>query len=428
MKPILIFSGPVQSRSGYGEHARDIVRALIKLDKFDIRIIPIRWGNTPLNVLKPKEDDDILLRIMKDNKVERQPEISVQLTVPNEFQQIAKYNIGITAGIETTVCSVEWIQGLNRMDLNIVPSKFSKEVFLNTSYNRNDAEGNAIEVLKVEKPIEVVFEGVDVDTFYNTVAPSSIRHNLNDISESFAFLFVGHWLQGDIGADRKDVGMLVKTFLETFKGRKNKPALILKTGSTFSQMDRDDLFNKIKTIKDMVKHPDLPNIYILLGELTKQEMAGLYHHSKVKAHISFTRGEGFGRPLLEASLSGKPILASGWSGHLDFLPRDLTILLPGKLSPVHPSAVWDKVILAESQWFTVNYTYASNAMLDVFNRYTSFEDSSKKLAQQNRNNFSFDKMTKLLDEILEKNLPKFLVQQNLVIPKLKKIEKPKENE
>jgi len=432
LKPMLIFIAPVQSRSGYGEHSRDILRALIQIDKYDIKVVPIRWGSTPLNALKPGQDDNILNLIMQQPQLPRKPEVSIQLTVPNEFNPtVAQYNIGITAGIETTICSHQWTEGLNRMDMNIVPSEFSKQIFLNTVFTQKDPQGNTVAELKCLKPVHVIFEGTDTNIYKKTEnIPAEIRRKLNEIPEDFLFLFVGHWLQGGLGADRKDVGMLIKIFLETFKGKVNKPALLLKTGNTFSKMDEEDLLNKVNSIKNSVGG-DIPNIYIIHGELSADEMNSLYNHSKVKTHISFTKGEGFGRPLLEASLSEKPIIVSGWSGHLDFLPKERAILLPGKLEKVHPSAVWSGVIEPDSQWFNVNYSYASNIMLDVWKRYTTYLPNAKALGAENRMKFSFNKMKEILEKLLDENIPQFSVPQTInlpSIPKLKKINKENINE
>jgi len=424
MKPMMIFVAPVQSRSGYGEHSRDILRALFKIDKYDISVLPIRWGATPLNALKKGIDDDILSKLLYVPQLPRKPDISIQLTVPNEFQQMADFNVGITAGIETNMCSAQWLEGLNRMNFNIVPSKFVKNVFEGTAYTKNDqATNQVVGQLKSEKPIFVLFEGANTSIYRKEKSiPTQIRLTLNEIPEDFLFLFVGHWLQGGLGHDRKDVGMLIKTFLETFRNRKTKPALLLKVGNTFSHMDRMETVNKIESIKHSVKG-NLPNIYLLFGELTAEEMNGLYNHSKVKAHISFTKGEGFGRPLLEATFSEKPVIVSGWSGHVDFLPPSLALLLPGEVKQVHPSAVWNGVIEAQSKWFNVNYSFASNTMLDLFNRYDMYLPNAKVLADKNKHEFSFDKMVEEFDKILTENVPKFAVAANIKLPPLPKLKK-----
>ena len=91
----------------------------------------------------------------------------------------------------------------------------------------------------------------------------------------------------------------------------------------------------------------------VVGFLTDEEMNQLYNHPKIKSMITLTKDDGFGRPLLEFSMTGKPIIASNWSGHKDFLPMDKAIMLGGKLTQVHESAV-DDFILKDSKWFTSN--------------------------------------------------------------------------
>ena len=423
-KPLMLIQAPVATRSGYGSHSRDIVRSLIEMDKFDIKIVSLRWGNCPMNALNSDDiiDKGILDRILHQ-PLNRQPDINVDIRVPNEFQRAGKYNIGITAGMETTLISKEWIDGINRADLVIVPSKHSKTVFLNTNYQKINKQTKKVEhTLKVEKPVEVLFEGIDTNIYKkNKNISEEIKNTLNDIKENFCFLFVGHWLKGVIGQDRKDVGMLIKVFLETFKNKKNPPALILKSsGATFSILDRDEILNKIENVKRGVDNAKiLPNIYLLHGDLTNEEMNGLYNHPKVKAHVSFTKGEGFGRPLLEASVSQKPIIVSGWSGHMDFLDKNLSILLSGQLTDVHESSVWEKVILKESKWFTVNYPIASKILFDVWTNYEKYIRNAKKQGIRNFDKFSFDGMKEKFESILENYLPEFAQEVEIKLPKLK---------
>ena len=425
-KPLLLFTAPVGTRSGYGHHARDIVRTLIDMDKFDIRIMDLRWGGTPRNALKTDNPDHIPIieRLMKDKKLERQPEIHVHLTVPNEFQPIAKYNIGITAGIETTMCSAQWIEGLNRMNLIIVPSNHVKNVFMNSVWTQRDQRTNQpIKQLNLERPVEVLFEGADTNVYHRIPKtgdfPKLVVDEMKNVKTSFNFLYVGHWLKGDLGQDRKDVGMLIKVFFETFKNQKQTPGLILKTsGAGFSVMDREEIKKKIMAIKNMVRAETLPPVYLLHGELTDEEMNALNNHPKVKAHITFTKGEGFGRPLLEATLSGKPVIASGWSGQMDFLNRNLATLLPGQLTPVHKSAQWENVIIPESQWYTVNYNYASAAIKDIYKNYKKYETNAKTLAEINRQKFTREKMKDHLERILDQYLPEFPKQIQANLPNL----------
>ena len=427
-KPVCLVTAPVATRSGYGAHSRDIVRALVKLDKYDVKIWNVRWGNCSMNALNKDDPNDklILDRMLQQPKLDVQPELHIHIVIPNEFQTFGKYNIGITAGLEKTACPPEWVQGMNKMDMNIVPSTFVKDVMNNVTFNINDKQTNQPSgQLKVEKPIEVLFEGVDTNIFKKTNEFSKeFVDEMKNVKESFNFLYVGHWLQGRLGHDRKDTGMLVKVFLETFKDMKIKPGLIMKSsGATFSLLDREDLLNRIKSIKDSIKG-DLPNIYLLHGDFTDNEMNELYNHPKVKAHVNITHGEGFGRPLLESTISQKPVMASNWSGHVDFLPKSLAVMLGGGLEDVPKDSFPDNMHVDGSKWFTVNYQEASMRMKDIYKSYKKYTLNAKKLGTINKSKFSLDAMTRELGKILDKYVPEFPKEVELKLPKLKKVNSP----
>ena len=325
-KLLCIVSCPIDTFSGYGARSRDLVKALIesKKDEWDIKVIPQLWGSCPWGFIEQNKEKWGFLNeyLWKQPQLPKQPEIWIQITVPNEFQPIGKFNIGITAGIETTIAHPTWIEGVNRMNLTLVSSEHAKETFMNSMAEQKNQQGQTIKLIKVEKPIEVLFEGADLSN-YLPVNTKNIENNLvkslNEIPESFVYLFVGHWMQGVMGEDRKNVGLLVKTFYEVFKNKPEAPALLLKTsGAGSSYMDRREIMHKINEIKKTVKASVLPKVYVLHGEFTDEKMNQLYNHSKIKAMVNFTKGEGFGRPLLEFSLTGKPIITT------DFLKPKFT--------------------------------------------------------------------------------------------------------
>ena len=426
MKPLVIVSCPIDTYSGYGARSRDIVLPIIKSGKYDVKILSQRWGSTPFGFLQLDNPDHKLMIdcLWNQPQLPKQPDVWIQITVPNEFQPVGKFNIGITAGIETTLCAAPWIEGLNRMNLNLVSSQHAKSVFENSKFEkRNNQTQQAEGKIELTAPVEVLFEGVNLDIYkkidkFNT----EIKEIIDDIKEDFNFLFVGHWLQGEIGQDRKDVGMLVKTFLETFKGKKSKPGLILKTSSgTYSIMDRDAILDKIRKIEEAVGG-DLPSIYLIHGELTDEEVNELYNHPKVKAHISFTKGEGYGRPLLEATLSQKPVIAPAYSGHVDFLNSDMSILLPGQITQIHSSAVVQDMLIPESGWFTVDYKQSVDYITDIYKNYKKYIDGAKKQAYRSRTEFSLEKMGEKLLSILDEKAPKTV---EIKMPQLKKISLPK---
>jgi len=421
----MLICAPVSSRSGYGDHARDLVRSLITHDKYDIKILDVNWGETPRDALDNKLDKNILDCILSEPKLDKQPDVYIDIRIPNEFQTWGKVNIGITAGIETTSVSNKWLDGCNKMDLIIVPSEHSKDGFVKALYEKiqklPDGQQQKIGDLKLEKPMEVLFEGTNED-IYKPINDASLDL-VDSIKEDFAFLHVGLWGNGGYGEDRKDIAKLVKIFYESFANKKEKPALILKSaGATFSIMDREKCLEKIRQIKNKFpKDWNLPNVYLLHGSLSPDEMNKLYNHPKVKSFVSLTHGEGYGRPLQEATMVGLPVIASAWSGQLDFLSKENSMLLGGEMVQVPKSQVWKDIIVPESQWFNVNETQAYKAMNYCFKNYDEVKEKALNLMKVNRDKFTLDKMTEKLDEIITPYVDKVPTQVGLKLPKLKKI-------
>lgn len=427
-KPLFVISAPFDTYSGYGARARDVIKSIIKSDKYEVQLLSQRWGNTPWGFIQDHSEEWGFLanHLLQPQQQNPQPDIWMQITVPNEFQPYGKYNIGMTAGMETTLVDGSWVEGINRMDINFVSSEHSKQAFTNSVFQKQE-QGRVVGEVKVQKPIEVLFEGVDLDTYFEDDRPCMIDF---DIKESFAYLFVGHWMQGNLGEDRKNVGYLIKAFLETFKNTKNAPALILKTsGSGASHIDRKMLQKRYYEIKRTVKGK-LPNVYILHGEFTNEEMNSLYNHPKVKAMVCLTKGEGFGRPLLEFTQSKKPIIVSAWSGHMDFLHPEYNVFINGKLKNVDRSAVVPNMILPESEWFTPNHSEVGKALKNVWKDYKKYLPLGKRQAHYSKTNFSWEKMDEKLNEYLDKNIPTFAQQVSLKLPDLgtkspSKLELPK---
>ena len=426
-KPVFVISCPIDTYSGYGARSRDIVKAIIELDKYDVKVLSQRWGNTPFGFIKDNPEWEFLTKhLLQSPQLPAQPEIWMQITVPNEFQPVGKYNIGVTAGIETTICAPDWIEGVNRMNLTLVSSNHSKKVFEESKFERRNQQTQQLEgTVQLQKPIEVLFEGADLD-IYKVIERNQVKNiNLDSIKEDFAYLFVGHWINGDLGEDRKNVGLLVKAFYELFKNKKKRPALILKTSMAGSSyVDREEILKRIKMIRKTVNSKDLPNIYLLHGEFSDSEMNELYNHPKVKAMVNLTKGEGFGRPLLEFSLSKKPILTTNWSGHTDFLNPEFTTMLPGQLTQVHPSAA-NQFLLKESSWFSVDQGQVGHYIKDMFENYKDYVDGGKRQAYKSKMEFSWDKMKEKIDSLLTSNIPEFPEEIKLKLPDLKKIELPK---
>ena len=433
MKPTLVFQGPIFTRSGYGDHCRDLMKSLRKMDKYDIKIIPLRWGNTPQNQV---DGDSEFGRWMLERvipQIEQKPDVFIQVSVANEFTPSGHYNIGVTAGVETTIAPKDFIDGCNKMDLILVPSEFTKQNLGGTIYQQKDqATGQIVGEIKITKPIEVLFEGVDTNIFESSVQSKTNTDILKNVKEDFNFLIVGHWLKGELGQDRKDIGMAIKTFATVFQylPKDKRPGLIVKTSHAgFSVIDRESTREKLENVLKPLGDK-CPSVYLIHGDMEESDMSNLYHHPKVKAMISFAKGEGYGRPMAEFTLTGKPIIASGWSGQMDFLPPDNAVLLEGSLTNVHESAA-DQFCMKEAQWFTVNYSNAANKIYDVYNKYNSYLEKSKGLRENTLKNFTLDKMDEEFESLLNtyvKKAPQFVPfnapkinSSKMQIPKLNKV-------
>ena len=409
----VVVSCPIDTYSGYGSRARDLVKALIETKKYDVKILSQRWGNTRFGYLKDHNETDLASRLVP--KLDSKQDIWMQVSVPNEFQAVGNYNIGVTAGMETTLVHQSWLDGCNRMELVLTSSTHSVNTFKKTVYEERDTNTKqVVRKIELQKPIDIIFEGVDLSKY----KPTNSKLDLSDIKESFCYLLVGHWMQGEFGQDRKNVGYTIKSFLEAFKNKQTPPALILKSMQVgTSIIDRTRMLKKIDQIRKTVKGK-LPNIYLLHGEMSDSEMNDLYNHSKVKVMVSHTKGEGFGRPLLEFASIGKPIIASGWSGHVDFLSKEYTVLSGGELKNVHKSAAVKDMILEDSKWFTPNDQEVARAYKETFKNHKKFVTLAKRQRRLVVDNFSYQKMVEVLDKILDANVAELPQQVQLTLPKL----------
>ena len=411
----VVIASPVATQSGYGHHAREIIANFIEQrgKEWDIKLLSLPWGHTPFTYPIPMDWNQRIIPM----PITYQPDIWVQVTVPNEFQAIGKYNIGVTAGTEGDICPADWIDKLNAMQLVIVPTTFTKTVFENTAKQHNKP---------ITTRIEVIPEYFD-ETIYNNNITGQLSV-LDQITESSAFLSVGHWLQGQLGEDRKNIGGVIHCFFETYKNQKDAPALILKTsGATYSVMDRFEIESKINQIREMFGNAKLPNVYLLHGDLTDEEMNLLYNHPKIKAMISFTKAEGFGRPLLEFSTTSKPIIAPHYSGQADFLKKDFICALAGGLTEIHPTTR-NEFLIEGAKWFTPDYGYASKMMKDVLKNYKKWQELAKRQRYFVNSTFTKTAVASVYEMVfnsIDSEISNIPIPVKLKLPELNKVELPK---
>ncbi len=387
MKQNILIRGPVLSQSGYGEQARFAMRAIrSREDLFNIFILPLNWGQTGWVSLDNQERKWIDEKIKATHLYTQQGgtfDISLQVTIPNEFERIAPVNIGYTAGIETTKVSSAWLNKVNEMDKIIVVSNHSKDVFKDTVYTaQHPTTGHSIK-LECNSPIEVV--NYPVRDFKKQ------KINLN-LDYDFNYLAISQW------GPRKNFDNLINWFIE--ENADKEVGLVLKTSiKNNSLTDREFTENKLKSI--IAAHGDIKcKVYLLHGDLTEEELTGVYQDKKIKCLISTTHGEGYGLPLFEAAYNGLPVICVGWSGQKDFLyvPQKSGKLKPMftevayELKSVQPEAVWNGVIEKDSQWAFPKEESFKKALREVRSENSRCRRNASKLKKYLRENFTEDKM------------------------------------
>ena len=381
MKKKIFVRGPVLSQSGYGEQARFALRALrSKEDLFDIYIQPINWGQTGWiwndSEFRKWMDQRILETQVRIQQRQLNPDISLQITIPNEFERLCPINIGYTAGIETDRVSPVWLEKGNQMDKILVVSNHAKDTYANTIATAKNNDTGEVFDYRLETPIEVVWE--------NTPKAESVEEILGfEPKHDFNFLCVSQM------GSRKNIENTIKWFVEEFVDQ--EVGLIIKTNTkSNSIIDLDYTERALKAI--LAPYTDRKcSVSLLHGDLSEGQMKALYEHDKIKAMINISHGEGFGLPLFEAARSSLPIISIGWSGQLDFLSKDgenMFLKVNHELKQVQKKSVWEGVIEPDSQWAYADQGSFKMALRMMYKKHDSFLNQSKELKKHIETNFN----------------------------------------
>lgn len=328
----VVLRGPVLTQSGYGVHARQVARWLLSRSDIDVRFNVLPWGDTPWILDKDACDGLVGAIMQRSVNHSHKADVSVQLQLPSEWDpSIAPLNIGVTAGVETDRCNPEWVQACNRMSMVIVPSTHARDCITNTG--------------PVVVPMHVVPEA-----FSDAIASGNTK-TLPDFSTGFNFLVFGQLTGNNPENDRKNTFYALKWLCEAFKDDKDV-GIVLKTNvGRNSRIDRLVTRNLVSSVVAAARRGNgCPKVHLIHGDMQDDEIAGLYKHKQVKALVSLTRGEGYGLPILEAAASGLPVIATGWSGHLDFLRHGRYVNVYYQLGCVHPSRVDGKIFVKDARW------------------------------------------------------------------------------
>ena len=335
----VLLCAPALTISGYGVHSRQIFNWLEDMG-FDLKVQLLPWGTTPWYV-NPDLEDGLIGRIMKHSEPIAEGEkfdMAIHVQLPNEWNtSYAEINIGVTAGVETDICSKEWVKSCLKMDHVIVPSQHTKQTFVNS------ANKYLIPSRKLRNKITVIPESYfDVDL--DKIKP--INLNLNT---PFNFLLVGTLTGNNPENDRKNIYYTIKWFCENFK-EDPSVGLVLKISTGRSTVrDRENTTKIVQQLVSEVRQTAFPRIHLLHGHMSQEEIMSLYKERSIKCIISATRGEGFGLPLLEASACGLRTIATNWSAHVEFLQDDF-LEIDYDLTPVHETRIDKNIFIEGAKW------------------------------------------------------------------------------
>lgn len=407
-----LIRAPALTQSGYGVHSRQLIAALMNDPTIDLYLESIPWGNcafltdttAPTQALKQLS---ARYEQAKHQKQDTNFDLFISVTIPQEFERKGTLNIGVTAAVETDRCSAEWLKKCNEMDLIIVPSRHAYNNIATTCMNWVKKETNESGQIRLEKPMAIAAEGFDKNIFRQRNDLKTRVKSLKFKSD-FNFLVVGQWGSGGYGEDRKNIANTVLYFLKAFQGRKDV-GLVLKVNlARYNETDRDLIQQRIDAIKNNFPEDQRPPIYLLHQKLSDEEMGELYNHPQIKCLLSLTHGEGFGLPLLEAAACALPVIATNWSGHLDFLKPDnnekLFSAVAYDLRPIPDAAVWEPVLIKDSQWAVPREDDAIHRMRKMVDSYRKPKEWAEKLAGIVHKHFDLETTQRFFLGIIRKAL------------------------
>jgi len=389
----VLLRAPLLTNSGYGVHSRQIFEWLNERSDIELSVQCLPWGACSW-IIDPDYSKGIVKKIMEktidiNNQTIEKFDVSFQLQLPNEWDtKLARKNIGISAFVETDRCNPEWIDHCNKMDRIIVPSTFTKNIV-----KRSGA---------LKTSIDVIPEWFNSNIINKSQCDKiSLNDKRYDFDTKFNIMVFGLLTSLNVDDDRKNIVNCLKWIIETFDGNKDV-GIVLKTGmGKASIADRNNCRTVLKEIIKRFRKSDYPKIHFVHGDLSPEEVAALYSTNKIKIFASATRGEGYGLPLIDAAAAGIPIIATGWSGHFEFLDKKLIKSVDYQLETIKNSRVDGRIFLKDFRWAEPNKNSFCNGLVEIYNDYDIAKKNAKKLKQKINSSFHKTSIKKIYDKILD---------------------------
>ena len=388
MKNVLL-RAPLLTSSGYGVHSRQVFEWLFERKNVNLDVECLQWGATSW-VLNPDFERGIYGKIMSCSKpLKNSYDITFQLQLPDEWDEnLGAYNVGMTALVETDKCNPAWLKKINAMDVVIVPSNFTKKIIEETFGKR----------LKTE--VKVVPEWYNQEINLSKQVLNRARDERFNFDTSFNLLTVGTLTSGSSECDRKNLINTIAWAIEAFKDDPEVGIIVKTCFGKSSVNDRNITFEAMKQVVSEFRKTDFPKIHLIHGNMTPVEMAALFRSNNVHGYISATRGEGYGLPLVDAAASGVPVVATGWSGHLDFLGENF-LKVDFELKNIPKDRVDGRIFVNNTSWAEPNKESFIKQLKYLKENYKSCLDKSASLRKDVKNKLTKQKVCKKYEKIFE---------------------------
>lgn len=378
----VLLRAPLLTLSGYGVHSRQIFEWLKEKEEIDLDVECLNWGMTPW-IINAEHEQGLIGKIMSCSRKLNPPyDVTFQVQLPDEWNpDLGNYNIGISAVVETDKCNPEWITRCNLMDEIIVPSEFTKNVLLNTGL--------------LKKKVTVIPE------WFNQNIPKQDNEIKLPLKTDFNFLVISQLNSQNPQDDRKNIYNTIKWLCEEFKGDSNV-GIVLKTNlGRGTTLDKNLTKNLLHQMVTSFGKQTFPKIYLLHGSMKNEEIAQIYHDKKIKCFVGATRGEGFGLPIIDAAAAGMPVVATNWSGHLDFL-KDSFSKVDYDLVEIRKEKADNRIFFEGFKWADPKESDFRKKVRSVYKNYNEHKLIAQNLKQIINEEYSSKKIKLMYDDLFEK--------------------------
>jgi ubiquinone/menaquinone biosynthesis C-methylase UbiE/glycosyltransferase involved in cell wall biosynthesis len=361
-----LWCAPLRDPSGYADEARHFLFALHQAG-VPTAAREIRWSQKVTGL--PREREQIL------NQIINAPVPSNAIMVSHILGSMLQRdpNVGVCVGrtmFETDRIPPDWVARCNQMDAVWVPSEFNRQTFA--------FAGVASDKLRV------VPGAIDLAPYNPNCTPLQI-----DGARGFNFLSVFDWTL------RKGWDALLRAFVEEFTPN-DDVALIIKTHSSMGY-STEQMGGMIADFIENTLRRDLnsiPDIILQDTNVPDFRMPNLYRAAD--CYVMPSRGEGWGRPYMEAMAMGLPVIATNWSGQTAFLTPETALLLNYEVVDVPEAAYRETPTYQGHKWAEPSLAHLKTLMRQAFEDRNVGRETGLHARAHLEQNFTYEPVARIL--------------------------------